>query len=69
MKFFLWCAGVMFWMIVGLLALAYIIPKILYGSRKGESNSQGAIGKPVVPFSFGGIYGLCKNCTFDKGRY
>jgi len=29
MKFFLWCAGVMFWMIVGLLALAYIIPKIL----------------------------------------
>ena len=29
MKFFLWRAGVMFWMIVGLLALAYIIPKIL----------------------------------------
>lgn len=29
MKFFLWYAGVMFWMIVGLLALAYIIPKIL----------------------------------------
>ena len=29
MKFFLWCVGVMFWMIVGLLALAYIIAKIL----------------------------------------
>ena len=29
MKFFIWCAGVMFWLIVGALFLAYIIPKIL----------------------------------------
>lgn len=29
MRFFLWCAGVLFWMLVGLLFLAYIIPKIL----------------------------------------
>ena len=29
MKFFLWYIEAMFWMIVGALALAYIIPKIL----------------------------------------
>lgn len=29
MRAFLWCAGVIFWLVAGALFLAYIIPRVL----------------------------------------